>query len=175
MSTAAPTTETGAFVAKARYRAREQVVGGVKDMGAEADIWEAGATVFTLLGGVTVHEGDNARQLLIKVATSPARSLASVAPQVPRPIVEVVDRALAFDRADRWASAAAMRDALETAWRGCFRRPPRRAVPAGLAGGNIASSDPPDDNAKQASAAATAASRPAKLALGERGSNTAGP
>src|SRR5258708_6953801 len=31
-----------------------------------------------------------------------------------------------------------------------------------------------DDNAKQASAAATAASRPAKLALGERVSNTAG-
>jgi serine/threonine protein kinase len=175
MSTAAPATETGAFLGTPAYMAPEQIVGGGKDVGAGADIWAAGATVFSLLGGVTVHEADNARQLLIRAATLPARSLAAVAPQVPEAIVEVVDRALSFDRAERWASAGAMRDALEKAWRARFASRPSREALVALVSGSVASSVPPGGHAKQASAAAIVASRPGKLlAAGKRVSNTAG-
>ena len=63
----------------------------------------------------TFHEGDNAQQVLIRAATTPAPPLASVAPHVPRHVGHVVDRALAFDKHDRWAGAEAMRDALREA------------------------------------------------------------
>src|SRR5260370_17203128 len=71
MSTAAPTTETGAFLGTPAYMAPEHVVGGGKDMRAPADIWAAGATVLTLLRGVTVHQNTTARQPLPQVPPPP--------------------------------------------------------------------------------------------------------
>jgi hypothetical protein len=65
-----------------------------------------------MLSGQFVHEGDNARQLMIRAATMPARSLAAVAPDTPTPVVELVARALEFEKAARWESAAAMREAV---------------------------------------------------------------
>ncbi len=45
-------------------------------------------------------------------ATQLAPPLSSVVPDVPPVVAEIVDRALAFDKAARWPSAQAMRDAL---------------------------------------------------------------
>ena len=45
-------------------------------------------------------------------ATKPATPIRSVAPHVPPDVAFVVDRALAFERSDRWPSARAMREAL---------------------------------------------------------------
>jgi serine/threonine-protein kinase len=46
-------------------------------------------------------------------------------------VADLVDRALAFDRADRWPTAAAMRDAADAAHRSIFGTSP---TPGGLAG-----------------------------------------
>ena len=48
-------------------------------------------------------------------ATKRARSLASVAEDIPRAITELIDKALAFDKTERWASAREMREALRKA------------------------------------------------------------
>lgn len=93
----------------------------------QTDVWAAGATLFTLLCGHFVHEGDNAPQVMIRAATTPPRSLATVAPEVAPAVVEVVDRALAFDKAARWASAAEMRDALHRACLALFGQAPSKA------------------------------------------------
>ena len=50
--------------------------------------------------------------MLVRSATEPAQSLAAVAPDVPSAIAQVIDRALAFNKRDRWPSATAMREAL---------------------------------------------------------------
>src|SRR5262249_20329449 len=48
-------------------------------------------------------------------ASEPAPTVASAAPQVTKAIAAVVDRALAFEKTERWADARAMAGALEEA------------------------------------------------------------
>jgi hypothetical protein len=68
-----------------------------------------------VLFGRFVHSGDTESALLRAAACDPARSLLIHAPHLPRPIAHVLDRALAFDRRDRWRSALEMRHALRDA------------------------------------------------------------
>jgi serine/threonine-protein kinase len=113
--------------------APEQAMGKASDVDARADIWAMGATLFAMMSGLTVHEGDSGRELLVKLVTQPTRSLLSVEPEVPRSVAEVVDRALAVDREKRWPSAADMRDALDAASRGLWQDRPPRSVLVSLA------------------------------------------
>jgi serine/threonine-protein kinase len=97
------------------YMAPEQACANNAAIEARTDLWGVGATMFSLLSGAEVHESHSFIDAIISAATRPARSLATVAPDVPREIVAVVDRALAFRSADRWKSASAMREALREA------------------------------------------------------------
>ncbi|NUP12846.1 MAG: protein kinase [Polyangiaceae bacterium] len=93
----------------------EQARGEWDLVDARSDLWAMGATMFSVLAGCDVHEGDNVYQLYTKAITEPARPLASVAPSVPAALAAIVDRALRFDRAERFASAEEMRAALRAA------------------------------------------------------------
>jgi serine/threonine protein kinase/tetratricopeptide (TPR) repeat protein len=117
------------------YMAPEQAVARSADIDAQTDVWAAGATLFTLASGDLVHDGPTPAQILVYSATRPSRSLAEVAPAVPAAIAAVVDRALAFDKKDRWPSAAAMRDALGGAYRAVFGAPPSKDALAPLVPG----------------------------------------
>ena len=113
---ASPTrTRTGAVYGTPAFMPPEQALGRSKEVDALSDLWAVGATAFTLLSGRFVHTGETAEEMLIQSATRPAPPLASVAPEVPHSVADVIDRALAFDKADRWPSARAMRDALTKA------------------------------------------------------------
>lgn len=108
-------TSSGAMLGTPAFMAPEQALGKTSEIDGATDLWAVGATMFSLLSGKLVHSGDNASQLMIMAATQKAPSLATAVPDAPPAIVEVVDRALAFSRADRWPSAAAMRDAVAAA------------------------------------------------------------
>jgi tRNA A-37 threonylcarbamoyl transferase component Bud32 len=114
-ATSSETTATGAMLGTPAFMAPEQAMAESSKVDAQTDLWAVGATMFSLLTGEFVHAGDNASQLLIAAGTKPARSLASVAKEVPASVVAVIDKALAFDKAQRWASAQAMREALQKA------------------------------------------------------------
>jgi eukaryotic-like serine/threonine-protein kinase len=90
------------------------------EIDAQSDLWAVGATLFTLASGQLVHDAANAQQLVIITATQPARSFATAFPNAPASIVEIIDRATAFKKSDRWATAAAMRDALKSVATGAF-------------------------------------------------------
>jgi serine/threonine-protein kinase len=105
-------TRTGTLMGTPAFMAPEQAQAVAAEIDGQTDLWAVGATMYTLLSGQLVHDGDNSSQLLIKAGTTRARPLLSVAPDVEKPIAEVVDRALAFDKPARWPSADAMRDAL---------------------------------------------------------------
>jgi len=108
-------TQTGTSLGTPAFMAPEHAMAKGDEIDAQTDVWAAGATLFTLASGELVHEAENAQQILILSATKPARSLATVLPDAPPAFVEVVDRALAFHKGERWASATAMREALRTA------------------------------------------------------------
>jgi serine/threonine-protein kinase len=109
-------TGTGLVLGTPAFMAPEQALAKSEEIDARTDVWAAGATLFTLLTGRNVHEGENGQQVLIRAATTPAPSLASVAPDAPRSVMELVDRALAFDRSQRWSSAEVMRDVVRTSY-----------------------------------------------------------
>src|ERR1700728_2809765 len=91
-------------------------LGKSKEIDGTTDIWSVGATMFSLLSGHFVHEGESVTQLVVMAATTPARSLATVAPDVDPRVVALVDKAIAFERAARWPSALAMRDAVRATY-----------------------------------------------------------
>jgi eukaryotic-like serine/threonine-protein kinase len=105
-------TRAGAIVGTPSFMAPEQALAQGDEIDPRTDVWAAGAVLFTMISGQFVHEGDNARQLMIRAATVPARSLADVAPDTPSAVVELVAKALEFDKAARWESAVEMREAV---------------------------------------------------------------
>lgn len=105
-------TATGYLLGTPGFMSPEQAVGNRAQVDAKTDIWAIGATLFTLISGEPVHEGESAAEMLVAAANYPARPIAEVAPGVPPKLAQIVDKALAFDKADRWASTRAMQAAL---------------------------------------------------------------
>lgn len=108
-------TAVGMVLGTPAFMPPEQALGRREDVDARSDIWGVGATLFTVLTGEAVHAGGDAKTKLIATARTPARPIRDVAPETPRAVAQVVDRALAFDKLDRWADAEAMREALRWA------------------------------------------------------------
>jgi serine/threonine-protein kinase len=101
-----PRTRVGATLGTAPYMPPEQIRGGEID--ARADLFAVGATMFRLLAKQRIHEAPTEAEMIAKMGTLPAPSLASVAPHVPRNVDLVVDRALMFDRERRYPDALTM-------------------------------------------------------------------
>jgi serine/threonine-protein kinase len=112
-------TNTGMLLGTPAFMAPEQALGQSSLIDGLTDVWAVGATMFSLLSGGIVHVGENPQQLMVQAATQPARSLATAIQSSPR-VVTLVDRALAFDKARRWTSAAEMRDAVRDTYLGEF-------------------------------------------------------
>jgi serine/threonine-protein kinase len=122
------TTQSGTMLGTPAFMAPEQARGQSKEIDGRTDVWGVGATLFALISGHIVHEAETPPQLLLRAASSSARPLANVAPDAPREIAAVVDKALAFDKQARWSDAAEMRDALREAYTAVFREPLSRDV-----------------------------------------------
>jgi serine/threonine protein kinase len=121
---ASQATQMGAMMGTPSFMSPEQALGATDEVDAQTDVWATGATLFTLASGRMVHEAGAMQGVIVKAATQPAPSLAAVLPGAPSTIVQAIDRALAFDKAQRWPSAGAMRDALREASLACFGRIP---------------------------------------------------
>jgi serine/threonine-protein kinase len=63
-----------------------------------------------------VHEAETINEQLLSAMTNPAPSIGTLAPGLSIPVIEVIDRALAFDKADRWPDARTMQAAVRSAY-----------------------------------------------------------
>ena len=122
----AATMRTGRMLGTPDFMPPEQALGRSEAIDARTDLWAVGATMFSLLSSQPVHDGATPEETLVFAATRPARSLAEVAPELPAPIVALVDKALQFVKSDRFRDARAMSVALEEANNAVFhvRLPP---------------------------------------------------
>ncbi len=99
-------TRTGAMLGTTSYMAPEQIQG--RGVDGRADLYALGATMFRLLTQRRLHEADSDAELLIKMGTTHAPPLASFLPGVDPRLAAIVDRALAFDAAQRYQDARSM-------------------------------------------------------------------
>jgi hypothetical protein len=105
-------TRTGAIIGTVGYMAPEQAR-GLLDVDARADVFALGCVLFECLAGRPAFVGASLLATLAKVVLEDAPRLATVRPDLPRELDELVRRMLAKDREQRPASAAALVEALE--------------------------------------------------------------
>jgi serine/threonine protein kinase len=105
-------TATGFLLGTPGFMAPEQAIGNRPLIDAQTDLWAVGATMFMLVTGEPVHIGDSPAEMLVAAANYTARPIASVDPHLPTRLASTIDRALAFDKLERWPDARSMQTAL---------------------------------------------------------------
>jgi serine/threonine-protein kinase len=111
----ATTTATGFFMGTPAFMAPEHARGLWTEVDGRSDLWSVGATLFTMMTGVLVHDSETPMDTLVLAVTKPAPEIRSVSTDIPAVVAEVIDKALAYRKEDRWESAKAMRAALRSA------------------------------------------------------------
>jgi serine/threonine protein kinase len=104
-------TRTGAVLGTVAYMSPEQARGD-KDVGRRSDVYALGAILYEICAGRRPHPGDSPNAILHHIASLPAVPIASVAPELPAALVELVGRTLASDPEARPPSAEALVEAL---------------------------------------------------------------
>lgn len=105
-------TEVGHIMGTPSFMPPEQALGHNTEIDGRTDLWAVGAIMFYVLTGKLVHTAETVNKVLLSAMTRQAPPLASIAPEVPAALCEVIDRALLFQRDKRWSDARAMQRAL---------------------------------------------------------------
>lgn len=90
---------------------------GGEDVDARTDLYSVGAVLYRCLTGVPPFASENHLELLLKITREPPRPIELLAPDLDPAFAGIVRKAMAKDRADRFQSAAELRDAI-AAWDG---------------------------------------------------------
>jgi serine/threonine-protein kinase len=109
------------------YMAPEQARGRVKEVDARTDVYSLGASLYMLLAGKCPHPAETPQEMLFRIGTEPPDPLRRVRPDVPAALEAIVTKAMAREKADRYANASEMADALEAYLEG---RAPSKAAPS---------------------------------------------
>jgi len=112
-ATASPATAPGLIVGTVGYMAPEQVRAGRVDF--RADQFGLGCVLYQLLTGAPPFARASAAETIAALLDDEPPALAEVNPRVPRPIAWIVERCLAKDPDDRYASTRDLARDLELA------------------------------------------------------------
>lgn len=109
-------TREGTILGTLEYMSPEQARGR-KDVDYRTDVYAAGAILYETLTGRLPHESKNPGDLLVKIACDPPARVETYQLGIPPALAEVVHKAIAKDRDERYQSAREMREALYAASR----------------------------------------------------------
>jgi hypothetical protein len=105
-------TRAGMALGTPSFMSPEQARGLGDQLDGRSDIFSVGAMLYYMLSGQRLHKGRSNDEALVMAATQPAPSLARVAPDLPVEVIALVDKALAWDRRNRFSDAAEMKAAV---------------------------------------------------------------
>lgn len=103
-------TAAGAVLGTPAFMSPEQCRSQAVDE--RSDLYSLGATYYALLTGQPPYHGDGPMEVMFAHCSSPIPDPRTLVPQVPESCVAIVQRALAKDASQRFASAAQMMEAL---------------------------------------------------------------
>lgn len=130
-------TKTGVALGTTAYMSPEQALG--EDVDARSDVWALGCVLYEMLSGAPPF-GSGGREVLTRALTSRPNLLRNTNAEISEGVEQIVNKALAREPADRFASATELADALDAYRTGPTataaapkRRVSRMAVVAGIA------------------------------------------
>lgn len=103
-------TATNAVIGTYAYMAYEQIAG--QDCDHRVDVWAAGVMLYEMLTGALPFVGDNPGQIWAAIFQTTPAPLATHVPGIPAAVEDIVRRALARDRDQRYPDADALARAL---------------------------------------------------------------
>ncbi|MCC7002934.1 MAG: serine/threonine protein kinase [Gemmatimonadaceae bacterium] len=113
-ASASALTQVGNVLGSVHYMSPEQASG--EELDGRSDLYALGCVAYHALAGVPPFDG-SAQSVLVAHVTKPLPPLAAAAPQLAASVVAVVERCLAKDPNERYASADELAHALDTVLR----------------------------------------------------------
>jgi len=121
-------TATGLMVGTPEYMSPEQAA-GERALDPRSDVYSLGCVLYEMLAGEPPYTGPTAQAVIAKRFTDPVPAIRRVRPMVPPAVEQALMKALARIPADRFASAAALADALTRSAGGQPRSPSVAVLP----------------------------------------------
>jgi serine/threonine protein kinase len=105
-------TDSATVLGSPLYMSPEQMR-SARSVDARSDIWALGVILYELLAGKVPFDGETVTELCLKVVIEKETPVSELRGDVPAALAEVVHRCLAKEPNERFASVAALADALE--------------------------------------------------------------
>jgi serine/threonine-protein kinase len=103
-------TQIGQVVGTPRYMSPEQALG--RDLDGRSDIFSVGVVLYELAAGRRAFPGASAASLAAQITQADPESLAAIAPETPRGLQVIIQKAMSRDPAKRFVDAFRMSEAL---------------------------------------------------------------
>jgi len=100
-------TRANVLLGSPSYMSPEQARGRSAEVDRRADVYAMGVILFEMLAGEPLFIGHSIPDVLQKIVRDPPRSIRSIRPDVPQAVEEVIGRALAKEREERYETMEA--------------------------------------------------------------------
>jgi len=104
--TDAAKTATGIISGSPYYMSPEQIEGQPVD--GRSDLFSLGVVMFELLAGEKPFSGDTVNSLMHRIITQPPAPIKTLVPDISSQLVDILEKAMAKDRADRYQNGQEM-------------------------------------------------------------------
>jgi serine/threonine-protein kinase len=115
-------TASGSLVGTPTYMSPEQVYGD-KQLDGRSDIYALGVILFQMLTGHTPYDADTPARMMMKHVMDPVPEILSLRPDLPPACNEIINKAMAKERDERFSTATDLSSALTAITRPRLEQP----------------------------------------------------